>query len=191
MRAEDERRNSEGLDGHGTRAAGGVCSFILHPSSLILVAAAMLLASCGFHLRGTAQLPFKSVYVQAPSTSEFARQLKRTLQSGTNTRVTNSPADAEVVLQILNELQEKQILSLTGGGRVSEFLLRYRVSFRLTDKLNHEHIPASEIVLRQDYTFNDEQLLSKDNEEANLFRTMRKDAVNQLLRRLQAAKLKS
>ena len=157
----------------------------------LVIGLALTLAACGFHLRGTAQLPFKSVYVQAPSTSEFARQLKRTLQSGTSTRVTNSPADAEVVLQILNELQEKQILSLTGGGRVSEFLLRYRVSFRLTDKLNHEHIPASEIVLRQDYTFNDEQLLSKDNEEANLFRTMRKDAVNQLLRRLQAAKLKS
>ncbi len=157
----------------------------------LAISLALALAACGFHLRGTAQLPFKSVYVQAPSNSQFALQLKRTLQAGTTARVTNSPADADVVLQILNELQEKEILSLTGGGRVSEFLLRYRVSFRLTDKENREHIPAGEIVLRQDYTFNDQQLLAKDNEEANLFQSMRKDAVQQLLRRLQATKLKT
>ncbi|MBI2295534.1 MAG: hypothetical protein HYU76_05770, partial [Betaproteobacteria bacterium] len=54
-----------------------------------------------------------------------------------------------------------------------------------------EHIPASEIVLKRDYSFNDEQALSKESEEALLFRDMRNDAVQQLVRRLQAAKLKS
>jgi LPS-assembly lipoprotein len=96
-----------------------------------------------------------------------------------------------VILQILNELQEKQILSLGGGGRVSEFQLRYRVSFRLTDGKNREHIPASEIVLRRDFSFTDAQALSKEAEEAVLLRDMRNDAVQQLVRRLQAAKLQS
>lgn len=164
---------------------------ILHPSFFILLAAALLLASCGFKLRGTAELPFKTMYLQALSTSPFALQLKRAVEAGTSTRVIDSPAKAEVVLQILNELQEKEILSLTGGGRVSEFKLRYRVSFRLTDRLNREHIPTSEIVLRRDYTFNDQQMLAKESEEALLFRDMRNDAVQQLLRRLQATKLKT
>jgi len=157
-----------------------------------LVLCAMLaLAACGFQLRGTAQLPFKTLYVQAPPTSALALQLRRAVETGTHTRVTANPGEAEVVLQVLNELQEKDILSLTGGGRVNEFLLRYRVSFRLTDKLNREHIPASEIVLRRAFTFNDQQLLSKEHEEANLYRDMRNDAVQQILRRLQATKLKS
>jgi len=151
----------------------------------------VLLAACGFQLRGTAQLPFDSVYVQAPSGSAFALQLKRAVESGTSTRVTDSPGDADVVLQILNELREKQILSLSGGGRVSEFLLRYRVSFRLTDRLNREHIPASEIVLRRDFTYNDDQALAKESEEASLYRNMQSDAVQQLLRRLQATRLKT
>jgi len=149
------------------------------------------LAACGFHLRGTGELPFKTVYIQASQNSPFALQLKRSIEAGTNTRVTEKPGDAQVVLQILNELREKQILSLSGGGRVSEYLLRYRVSFRLTDRLNQEHIPASEIVLRRDYTYNDDQALAKGFEENALFQNMQNDAVYQLLRRLQAAKLKS
>ena len=164
---------------------------IPHPSSVILLAAALLTASCGFQLRGTATLPFSSVFVQAAPTSQLATQLKQAVVTGTGTRITDRPEQAEVILQIMNELQEKQILSLTGGGRVSEYQLRYRVSFRLTDNKNREHIPASEIVLRRDYSFKDDQALSKESEEALLYRDMRSDAVSQLVRRLQAAKLKS
>jgi len=160
-------------------------------SFLTLLAATVLAASCGFQLRGTAQLPFNTLYVQAPPTSQFAIQLKRAVQTGSATRIAERPEEAQVVLQIMNELQEKQILSLGDGGRVREFQLRYRVSFRLTDARNREHIPASEIVLRRDYSFNDEQALSKEAEEALLYRDMRNDAVQQLVRRLQATRLQS
>jgi LPS-assembly lipoprotein len=166
--------------------------FIIHRSSfIIMLAAALLLSACGFELRGTAALPFSTLYVQAPPTSQFATDLRRTVLSGSSTRIAERPEQAEVILQIMNELQEKQILSLGGGGRVSEFQLRYRVSFRLTDSKNREHIPASEIVLRRDYSYNDSQALGAESEEALLYRDMRSDAVSQMVRRLQAAKLKS
>lgn len=164
---------------------------IPHPSSLIPLAATLLLGACGFQLRGVAQMPFQSLYVQAPATSQLATQLKRAVQSGSGARIAERPEQAEVILQIMNELQERQILSLSGGGRVSEYQLRYRISFRLTDAKNREHIPASEIALKRDYSFSDEQALSKEAEEALLYRDMRNDAVQQLVRRLQVAKLKS
>lgn len=160
-------------------------------SLFIMLTAALLLSACGFHLRGQATLPFSTLYVQAAPTSPFALQLKRAVQSGSATKVINRPEQAEAVLQILNELQEKRILSLGDGGRVREFQLIYRVFFRLTDEKNREHIPASEIILKRDYSFNDEQALSKEAEEALLYRDMRNDAVQQLVRRLQAAKLQS
>jgi LPS-assembly lipoprotein len=164
----------------------------LHASRLTASAVlCMGLAACGFQLRGTAPLPFDSIYVQAASSSAFANQLKRAVRSGSATRLADRPEEAQVILQVLNELQERQILSLTGGGRVSEYLLRYRVSYRLTDVKNREHIPASEIVLRREYSYTDQQALSKDAEEALLYRDMRDDAVQQLVRRLQAAKLQS
>lgn len=155
------------------------------------LAAALVLSGCGFQLRGAARLPFSTIYVAAPPSSAFALQLKRAVEAGGAARVTQRPEQAEVILHILSELQEKQILSLSGAGRVSEFQLRYRVGFRLTDARNREHIPATEIVLRRDYTFNDQQALSKEFEEQQLFRDMRSDAVQQLLRRLQATKLQS
>ena len=166
--------------------------FIIHHSSfIIMLTAALLLSACGFQLRGAAQLPFNSIFVQAPPTSQFAIQMRRAVRAGSSTRLSDTPERAEVILQIVNELQEKQILSLSGGGRVSEYLLRYRVSFRLTDGKNREHIPASEIVLQRDYSFSDDQALAKEAEEVLLYRDMRNDAVGQLLRRLQSAKLQS
>ena len=157
----------------------------------VVLLVASVLGACGFQLRGTATLPFSTLYVQAPPTSQFATELRRAVTSGSATRIAERPEQAEVILQIVSEAQEKQILSLTGGGRVSEFQLRYRVSFRLTDSKNREHIPASEIVLRRSYAFNDSQALSKESEEALLFKDMRGDAVRQIVRRLQAAKLQS
>jgi LPS-assembly lipoprotein len=179
----------------GWRMAKGVCSrrlrVILHPSSFILLAATLAVAACGFQLRGTAPLPFSSIYVQAPVTSQLAVQLRRAVRATNGTRIAEVPGEAQVILQITNELTEKKILSLSGGGRVSEYRLGYRVSFRLTDSKNREHIPASEILLWRDYSFNDEQALAKEAEEKLLYRHMRDDAVQQLVRRLQAAELKS
>jgi LPS-assembly lipoprotein len=151
---------------------------------------ATLLAACGFQLRGAAALPFDPLYVQAAPASQFAVQLRRTLAAG-QTRITDNQKDAQATLHILSELREKEILSLSGGGRVREYQLRYRVSYRLYDKDLKESIPPTEIVLRRDLSFNDNEALAKEAEEALLFRDMQGDAVQQLVRRLQAIKLPS
>jgi LPS-assembly lipoprotein len=168
--------------------------FHLTPHASRLIASAvlcMMLAACGFQPRGTAPMPFESLYVQAPSTSQLAIQLRRAVRSNGSTQVADRPEQAQVILQIMNESEERQILTITGAGRVSEYQLRYRVQFRLTDAKNREHIAASEIVLRRDHSYNDDQALARDSEQALLYRDMRNDAVQQLVRRMQSAKLQS
>jgi LPS-assembly lipoprotein len=167
--------------------------FMVHRSSLIvMLAAVLLLSACGLRLRGDASMPFDSIYVQAPVTSPLTTQLKRAVASGSKAQVLDTPDKADVILHITDERQEKEILTLSGGGRVSEFQLRYRVSFRLTDnKRAKEYIPLSEIVLQRPLTYRDQDALSKQSEEALLYRDMRQDAVQQLLRRLQAASLQA
>ena len=86
-----------------------------------------------------------------------------------------------------NELREKEILSLSAGGRVRELQLRYRVQYQVFDRNKVLIAPPGEIVLRRDYSFNDQEQLSKESEEALLYRDMQTDAVQQLVRRLQAA----
>ncbi len=162
----------------------------LPPPAFRLIASAALcvaLGACGFHLRGQALLPFDSVYITGAPV--FVSQLSRALHAGSPVRVTNNSKDAQVTLQILSELRERVILSLSAAGRVREITLRYRVSYRLTDAKGIEYIPASELVLRRDVTYSDTDVLGKEQEEALLYRDMLSDAVQQVVRRLQIAKL--
>jgi LPS-assembly lipoprotein len=155
-----------------------------------LAATAMLctaVAACGFQLRGAATLPFNTLYVEAPASSVFAVQLRRVIGSGSATRVTNTPAEADAILQVLAELRESEILSLSPGGRVRELQLRYRVRYVVYDKNKNPLAAPGEIVLRRDYSFDDQNQLPGEGEAALLYRDMQIDAAQQLVRRLQAA----
>jgi LPS-assembly lipoprotein len=147
----------------------------------------LVLAGCGFRLRGTAEVPFQSLYVPG-ATSGIALDLKRNIQVGTRARVVDDPKEADAVLQFTEESRAKEILSLTGAGRVREFQLRYRVGFRVHDGKGAEYVPNSVIQLTRDVTFNDAEILAKEQEEQLLFRDMQSDMVQQILRRLAAAK---
>ena len=146
------------------------------------------LAGCGFHLRGAVDLPFPSLYVNVSNASQFGHELKRALRAS-DVRLTDNAKDAAATLSIMSELRERQILSLGGQGRVREYQLRYRIGYQLTDGKTTPLIPPTEIVLKRDISFNDAELLAKESEEALLYRDMQTDAVSQLMRRLQAAKL--
>ena len=146
----------------------------------------LLLAGCGFQPRGTATLPFDNLYVEAPRGSVFAAQLKRVIGTGSKTRLAARPEDADATLHVMNEFREKEILSLSAGGRVRELQLRYRVQYQVFDKKRTLIAEPGEIVLRRDFSFNDQEQLSKESEEALLYRDMQTDAVQQLVRRLQA-----
>lgn len=154
----------------------------------LAIAMTAALASCGFRPSGPPRLPFQSVYISAPAYSSFAAELKRYIASGGQGRLAAHPQQAEAVLDIFGEAQETQILSLTAAGRVAEFQLRYRVSYRLHDNANKEWIPSSEILLRRDYTYDDQAVLAKENEQNLLFQAMREDAVKQMMRRLSHAR---
>jgi len=110
------------------------------------------------------------------------------VRGNTRADVVEKPEQAEVVLYILGNQNEKSILTLSGGGRVREFQLVQKIAFRLTDANGNEWIPASEIRVRRDFSFNDSQALAKEGEERLLVADMQTDAVQQLVRRLSAAK---
>ena len=152
-----------------------------------MIAAAMaLLVACGYQLRGQAHLPFDTLYV--PPGSPLAVELKRNLAAASKTRLVNEAKEAEAVLGFTAEAREKAILSFDTAGRVREYQLRYRVGFRVTDPKGQVFVPTSEILLTRDISFSDVQVLAKETEEALLYRDMQTDMVQQILRRLAAAK---
>ena len=54
--------------------------------------------------------------------------------------------------------------------------------------MSDETIPVTEITLTRDFSYSDTEALSKESEEALLFRDMQADLLQQLLRRLAAVK---
>ena len=153
----------------------------------LAIAFTLALAACGFQLRGTAALPFDTLYMVPPSGPGIALDLKRNIQSGTRTTLIDDPKKAEALLEFTQETREKRILSLAANGRVREFQLRYRVGFRVHDGKGGEFVPTSTLQLNRDVTFNDSDVLAKESEEVLLYRDMQFDMVQQIMRRLAAA----
>ena len=147
----------------------------------------LALGACGFQLRGTADVPFETIYVPAVA-GGIGLELKRNIQAGTRAKVVDDVKQAEAILEFSQESREKEILSLTGTGRVREFQLRYVVGFRVHDGKGRDFVPATTVTLIRDITFNDSDVLAKETEEGLLYRDMQSDMVQQILRRLAVAK---
>jgi len=157
--------------------------------ALVVAASSVLLAACGFHLRGDASFPFSTVYVSVPMSQPMAVETRRALAAAdASTKVVESAANAEVLLELPVVVDDKDVLSLSSGGSVREYQLVKRVQYRLSDKNGNQWIPPGEIVIRRAYTFNETQVLARDLQEQRLLREMQTDAVQQLLRRMQAAR---
>mgnify|MGYP001343544230 CR=1 FL=1 len=154
--------------------------------TLLVLALALALAACGFRLRGTANVPFETLYVPQ-SKGGIGLELRRTIEAGTSAKVIDDARKAQAILAISKEARGKQILSLTGAGRVREYKLTYQVEFRVHDGKGGEFVPTNAIELEREMTFSDTQVLAKESEEQLLFRDMQSQAVQLILRRLGGA----
>jgi len=154
----------------------------------LAIAAAFLLAACGFQLRGAADMPFDTLFVPG-ATGGIALELKRNIQSGSATRVVDDPKAATAQLLFSEETRTKEILAISSAGRVREYRLIYRVGFRVGDGKGGDYVPPSTVTLTRDVTYDDAVALAKETEEQQLFRDMQADMVQQIMRRIAAARL--
>ncbi|MGI9026922.1 MAG: LPS assembly lipoprotein LptE [Burkholderiaceae bacterium] len=152
----------------------------------LLVAA--MLAGCGFQLRGSTELPFRTLWVGFSDASPLGTEFRRYIRSGTSTRLVDDAALADARLHVLGESREKEILSLNADGRVREYNLFYTFVFKVDDPKGRDFIPPTRITLKRNISVNENTQLAKEAEENLLYRDMQSDLVQQLLRRLAAAK---
>ncbi len=155
---------------------------------LVGLALSGALVGCGFHLRGDVTYAFATLYLNSPPTAPITAELKRSLEAASGTRIVGSAKDATVILDVTSVTDDKQVLSLTSGGRVREYQLIKRVGFSLHDSEGHDWLPAAQITITRSYTFNESEVLAREHEETRMLTEMQTDAVQQIVRRLQAAK---
>jgi LPS-assembly lipoprotein len=160
-------------------------SLLISLGSLLLI----MLSGCGFQLRGISSFPFDTLHIVA--NSPVAVELKRNLLAASNTRLVDDRKDAAAVLEF-SERRDKTVLSIGNTGRAREFRLNYVLTYRVVDQRGREMVPPNaNITIYRDISFNDTQVLSKESEEALLWREMQSDMVQQLIRRLAAARVRA
>ena len=83
---------------------------------IVIFATAVLVAACGFHLRGNYDFPFTSLYIDFPAGSQTASILRRQITAMNLTKIVNNPQEAEVILSAIAERKKKEELSYTWVG---------------------------------------------------------------------------
>jgi len=156
-----------------------------------LMSAASLvgLAGCGFELRKPPRYSFSTLFSSIPIVSPLGVRLKRSLEASGQVEVITDPRQierAQVIFDQLFELREKVVVGRTSTGAIREFQLRLRYRFRVRSRNGIELIPETEITLNRDINFNETGALSKESEEALLYKDMEDDLVLQIQRRLAA-----
>ncbi len=164
---------------------GGLCD---RRAWLCAALAASLSAGCGFQLRQPPRLSFSRITLAGFNPrSLMAEALRKEL--ALSVRVVDDPAQAEVVLTALEDIDTKLVAASTSAGQVREFRLRLKLRFNLSRPSGAELLPSTEIEQVRDLSYSETFALAKEQEEATLVRDMRSDIVAQVLRVLAAPQL--
>jgi LPS-assembly lipoprotein len=143
------------------------------------------LAGCGFELRRAPELRFRTIQlVGFKPRSPLHDELRTNINASTTTLVVEGPAQAQVVLESIDDVREKVVVASSAVGQVTEFQLRERFNFRLKTLSGRELIPKTEILQNRDMSYTESAALGKEQEEAFLYRAMQSDIVSQVMRRL-------
>lgn len=156
-------------------------------SRAVALGLALLLAGCGFQLRGDPQVGFRKLYISSILPSAVVTDMKRALATGP-TRMVPTPAEAEGHLRVLQEEREKSVYTITGSGRVYEYQLTLRVRYELVITGRDDPlIPPTRLEARRLISYSETAPTAKEAEEQLLYKDMQLDLSRQILRQVAAA----
>jgi len=144
----------------------------------------LFVSACGFQLRGDIQANFDSISISG-GTSSFNKTLQRKFRQAGIT-ITNA-SDAEKIVEIIENKFTKTILTLTGTGAVSEYQLDYEVTYRFKSKDGPWNLPVT-IEATSTYTYDDSDILAKDEEEKRLVSGMEDQLIKTMATQISLSK---
>jgi LPS-assembly lipoprotein len=145
------------------------------------------LIACGYRLRGMVDLPFKVIAITGNPSPPLRADIQTSILTGTDAKVAINPRDADLILEITNDLSGREILAYNSNGQISAYRLSIRVGFRAFDQAGADVVPEAEIYMTRDMDFSNTTVLATDVQQAQFLSLMRKDLAVQILRRVSAA----
>ncbi|NMK48319.1 LPS assembly lipoprotein LptE [Achromobacter sp. Bel] len=159
-------------------------SWLLRGACLALF---MLLSACGFALRGVTPMPFDTLYVGIPDNTQFGADVRRSLRAASpNTKLVDSPKEAQAILQQVSDSRTLREVSLNAQGRVEEYELGINYTFRLIDNKGRALIPDTTLSIFREMPYDDQVVQAKQGQIDTLYKSMQRDLVTRVLRRMTA-----
>lgn len=161
---------------------------------LTLFALMLAINSCGYSLRGsdvlTTNFSDLQLFSEQPNT-EFSRLLRRSLDSADVNVILADPNNAEAetpMLGIANEQIVSRPVTINPRARAAQIELRLSVTIALM--LGEQALIAPETLFVERIYFQDIENISGNQEEAEIISAeMRRELINQIMRRLAAVEV--
>ncbi len=157
---------------------------------LAVVCLALAISACGFHLRGSYSLPeaLLPIYVEAPAGSGTAKAVRDALRRQQGALAPEA-AQAQSTLVIMDEGEDRRVLSVDDSANVSEYELRKTVRWRLERDVGDASETAlgpTRLRVRRDYQFDSQAVLAASQEEDTLYSDMEQALAQRILARLRS-----
>jgi len=151
----------------------------------------IVLTACGFKLRGAFELPaeLQKIYVTGSQHSDLVRDLKEMLEY--SAEVVSDRADADAILAVKKEESENRTLSVDSRGKVRESEMQYSVIYSLEMADGKVLLDNEALLLVRDFINDENDIIGRTNESTVIARDLKRDAAQQILRRVQALKVSS
>ncbi len=154
----------------------------------LIVFCLLVVAGCGFHLRGAGQTDAWPAELQklqlrfgGSVDRDFRALLRNRLVDGYGVEIVNEDAPKLVISGVI---RGRRVLSLGATGKVSEYLLRFRASFAVLNRDGELLVEKQTVRLQREFSFDSTNILAIEVEEARLSEQMQSDAVRRILRRV-------
>lgn len=149
--------------------------------NFLFTATALLLCSCGFHLKGSHsydRLPQKQWHIVGNS---LQQPLENALRDASGMPV--AAAQTNAVLRISALETQKDIYTITRAAKLNEYLLVLRVQAQAYHNGKAWGEPMA-VEVRRVMPYADSLVLGKQEEEQTIWQEMQNDAAAQIVRRL-------
>ncbi len=154
---------------------------------LTLLMSCLLLAACGFKLKGATPLPVDTLYTNITENSAFGVAMRRAIRAASpNTRIVADPRQAQARLIQLANNERLRELSIDADGRVEEYELTVEFMFQLVDAAGHIILPPTTLRATRELPYDDTVVQAKQGEITTVFRQMQQSMVDRVLRHLTA-----
>lgn len=157
---------------------------------LMLLICGLLLSACGFQLRGASsvtlppELTTLRVSMSGGRYPPLLIEMRNALLALGGVRLIDDMTTNVPLLQLHGEKSETQVLAIDSSGRISAYLINYRVAFSLSGADGKVLLPQQPIKLQREYTFDRLNVIATEKQSEFLQNEMRRDAAQQILRRL-------